>query len=68
MRSASRLVCDALAVKGMVDEPIWRPEGPRLITVPERVRAEPPMEREVPAMEKPVGAVVKVWPATVKMD
>ncbi len=68
VRSAPRLVCDALAVKGIVEEPIWRPEEPREITVPESVRAEPPTEREVPAIENPVGAAVKIWPATVKMD
>jgi len=68
VRSAPRLVCDALAVKGIVEEPIWRPEEPREIIVPESVRAEPPTEREIPAIENPVGAAVKVWPATVKMD
>ena len=36
--------------------PIIRPEGPREMTVPERVRAAPPRVRVVPAMDTLVGS------------
>lgn len=58
----------AVGVSGTVEVPIWRPEGPREMMVPERVRAGPPGRRVWDPMVKPDGEAVKVWDAIVKTD
>lgn len=54
--------------RGMVDVPIWRPDGPSEIMVPDIVIADPPGEIVWPLKVKPIGAAVKVCPATVNTE
>lgn len=65
-RPTSAVSC--AGVRGIVEEPSCKPEGPNDTAVPESVTADPPIDTLWPSSPNAVGFAVKVWPATVNTD